>query len=109
MAMAMAMANNTSNGNNANNTNNANATNNANPGKQTTAAKDSSKEEELEEMLYRLDQAHAQVSLPWQSNQAITHCHNAVGNDLSDCNAASAASLGASAHVGAAQDQTPIA
>ena len=60
------MANNISNGNNANNTNNATITNNANPGKQTTA-KDSSKEEELEEMLYRLDQAHAQVSLPWQS------------------------------------------
>jgi hypothetical protein len=58
------MANNTSNGNNANSANNANATNNANPSKQTPAAKDSSKEEELEEMLYRLDQAHAQVSLP---------------------------------------------
>jgi hypothetical protein len=103
----MAMANNTSNGNNANNTNNANATNNANPGKQTPAAKDSSKEEELEEMLYRLDQAHAQVSLPWPSgHHPLPQC---CWQQLSDCNAASAASLGASAHVGAAQDQTPIA
>lgn len=75
------MANNTSNGNKANN--NANATNNANASgsKQTPAAKDSSKEQELEAMLYRLDQAHAQVGLPWQSGH---HRLNAVGTFLTE-------------------------
>lgn len=59
------MANNTSNGNNANN---------ANASKLTPTAKDSSQqEEELEDLLYRLDQAHAQVGLPWQIIATISN------------------------------------
>lgn len=94
--------------NNASAANAATAGNKANAGQQQSVAKDPSLQEEqlLEEMLYRLDQAHLQVSwtcshfgLPpprWPS------CSNLE-------NAASATSLGASAHAGAAQHQTSIA
>ncbi len=79
----------------------ANNANNAN--KKTPVVKGGPQEEQqLQDMLDRLDEVHVQASLPCPEGVVVS-C-------LADPpNAVAAASLGASAHVGAAHGQTRIA
>jgi hypothetical protein len=72
--------------------------------KMPAAAGGPQEEQQIEQMLDRLDEVHLQASLPCQSR---CHCPNGVV--ISDLDAAEAASLGASADAGASHGQTPNA